>query len=298
MVGTTLADIREHIESLASDTGRYYVVCGRTGERPVPVDGLYFESRATARAAAVATEQYRDALRRYDPRLPHCDVIVSEWTGEIHSPEDARRLSVGGSQSTAGGEASDRVLVDFCHTVAGATFEAIATSDHDSLETAIMDRYLALAEEIDDTDELCLCLLESIAHEMDAHLTAAEQTALLQQAVGRLPALDADRPVPGRPLCSTLAQLQSLSVLDTYAVSDTSPESESWDVTVDGYAFSPDEGTLVTLPVVVELFRRLSGSVSIPQAGIPDTGEATSRCRFQVVRTKQPESGVTVVDVS
>jgi hypothetical protein len=38
MVGRTLREIRGELESLADDGGRYYVRCGRTGERPVPVD--------------------------------------------------------------------------------------------------------------------------------------------------------------------------------------------------------------------------------------------------------------------
>ncbi|WP_128904255.1 DUF7551 domain-containing protein [Halorubrum amylolyticum] len=83
MIGTTLLEISDHIESLASETGEYSLVCARYGDRPVPAAGLRFESRAVARAAARATEQYRDALRRYDPRLPYYDVIVrQEFVGD------------------------------------------------------------------------------------------------------------------------------------------------------------------------------------------------------------------------
>ena len=78
MIGTTLLEIGDHIESLASETGEYSLVCARYGDRPVPAAGLRFESRPVARAAARATEQYRDALRRYDPRLPYYDVIVRQ----------------------------------------------------------------------------------------------------------------------------------------------------------------------------------------------------------------------------
>lgn len=35
MVATTLADIRDHVERLSTDDGEYYVVCARTGDRPV-----------------------------------------------------------------------------------------------------------------------------------------------------------------------------------------------------------------------------------------------------------------------
>jgi len=65
---TTLREIRQHIERLASDDGAYYVVCARSGERPVPVAGQRFATRPDAADAAQATEQYRAALRRYDPR--------------------------------------------------------------------------------------------------------------------------------------------------------------------------------------------------------------------------------------
>ena len=42
MVGTTLLDIRDHIESIASEDGRYYLVCARTGDRPVPATDVRF----------------------------------------------------------------------------------------------------------------------------------------------------------------------------------------------------------------------------------------------------------------
>lgn len=78
MIGTTLTAISDHIESLASADGEYSLVCARYGDRPVPAAGLRFESRTAARAAARATEQYRDALRRYDPQAPYYDVIVRQ----------------------------------------------------------------------------------------------------------------------------------------------------------------------------------------------------------------------------
>ena len=57
MIGPTLIDIREHIEGLAVKGGQYYVVCGRTGYRPVPAAGNRFQDRAPARVDARATEQ-------------------------------------------------------------------------------------------------------------------------------------------------------------------------------------------------------------------------------------------------
>jgi hypothetical protein len=78
VIGTTLVSISDHIEALSSADGEYSLVCARYGDRPVPAAGLRFESRAAARAAARATEQYRDALRRYDPQVPYYDVIVRQ----------------------------------------------------------------------------------------------------------------------------------------------------------------------------------------------------------------------------
>lgn len=86
MMGETLGDIRQQIESLASDSGTYYLICGRTGERPVPASGLYFESRSAARAATRATKRYRAALRQYDPQVPYYDVIVCETPTERTIP--------------------------------------------------------------------------------------------------------------------------------------------------------------------------------------------------------------------
>lgn len=78
MRNTTLESLRRRIEILADEAGRYELVCERTGERPVPADGLRFATFQRALAAARATERYRAALRRYDPRAPRYDVIVHE----------------------------------------------------------------------------------------------------------------------------------------------------------------------------------------------------------------------------
>lgn len=78
MVATPLTDIRAHIESLASESGEYYLVCARTGEQPVPAAGCRFDSRKQARAGASATEQYRAMLRKYDGKVAHCDIIVCQ----------------------------------------------------------------------------------------------------------------------------------------------------------------------------------------------------------------------------
>lgn len=75
-----LTELRTHIETLASETGEYSLRCCRFGDRPVPAAGLRFDTRPVARAAARATEQYRAALRRYDPSLPCYDIVVCQAT--------------------------------------------------------------------------------------------------------------------------------------------------------------------------------------------------------------------------
>jgi len=142
MIGTTLSDIREHIESLASESGRYYLACARFGDRPVPADDLTFRSRAVAWAAARATEQYHATLRRYDPHAPYYDVIVCEDHPDPTAPSDGPSTLDGecpASDDTAlSGPATDE-LIDVCHTVAGVVFEAIANSSHVGLENAVME---------------------------------------------------------------------------------------------------------------------------------------------------------------
>lgn len=78
MTEPPLTAFRAQIEALANDSGRYVVVCGRTGEQPVPVAGERFETREVAERAARAAEQYRRALRRYDDRLPYYELIAVE----------------------------------------------------------------------------------------------------------------------------------------------------------------------------------------------------------------------------
>ena len=73
-----LVELRTRVEALASPTGEYVLRCRRLGDRPVPAAGLRFESRPAARVAARITEQYRAALRRYDPTLPRYDVVVHQ----------------------------------------------------------------------------------------------------------------------------------------------------------------------------------------------------------------------------
>jgi hypothetical protein len=268
MVGSTLIDIRERIDELATADGRYYVVCGRTGNRPVPAASSRFPDRATARTAARATGQYRRALRRYDPRVPHCDLIVCEETGS-ETATGRRRESAfetlperRGEPSTAeGATSSERSLVEFCHRVAGATFETLSVTGHDDVERAVMDAYFDLAETVGDPDELCLCLLESTAVELEARLEPTEQARVVAGAAARLdpPTADAD------PFDAALAALGRRGVIGGYtrcpSSSDGTDRAEAV-VRVDGYAFSGRDGRLPVLPLTVELSRHRAARLS------------------------------------
>jgi hypothetical protein len=227
VTGSTLADIRRHLESLADPKGRYYLVCARTGERPFPADGLRFGTRKTAAEAADAAAAYRAELRRWDERLPPRDFVVCE-DPYLSPPAD---------------------LVDFCHEVAGAVFETLSTHDYGEIENAVIDAYLASAERIEDRDRLCLLLLECMAAEVSA-LSADEQASMLRGAGERLsePSAAAD------PLSATLNRFARLALIDGY---ECRREKSAWRVAVDGYELADgDADALPTLPLAVEYFRR------------------------------------------
>ncbi|WP_256290309.1 DUF7552 domain-containing protein [Halobellus inordinatus] len=78
MTEPSLTALRARTEALASDSGRYVVVCGRTGEQPIPVAGDRFVTREVAERAVRAAKKYRRTLRRYDDRLPYYDLIAVE----------------------------------------------------------------------------------------------------------------------------------------------------------------------------------------------------------------------------
>lgn len=80
----TLRDVRAALVSLATGDGRYTIVCGRTGTRPVPVSGLRFADRETAASGVRLAETYRAHLRQYDPRLPVHEFVVHETTATGH----------------------------------------------------------------------------------------------------------------------------------------------------------------------------------------------------------------------
>lgn len=261
MVGVTLAEIRRHVEELASDDGTYYVVCGRTGDRPVPAVGKRFDDRAAARAALRATEQYRTALRRYDPQVPYYDLIVCQDGGALGSSREesgggADRSMLGSSLDGAVGTSERHALVECCHRVAASVFEALSDAGHDAVETAVMDAYLDLAETVDGPDELCLRLLESMATALHERLTPDEQAALLAGAATRLQPLEPTE----KPLPATLSALRTHGLLGAYTQSPTAVDlgggTRSTDVRLSEYALSPRDGRLPVLPIVLDLYRR------------------------------------------
>jgi hypothetical protein len=297
MIGTTLGDIRDHIEALASEGGEYSLVCSRYGDRPVPATGLQFESRPTARAAAQATEQYRAALRRYDPQLPYYDVIVCQdrrrhgvvdQTGQRSSDTDADDCSRSEPVLEKEGLGPERrELVEFCHRIVATVFEMLSQGEYDTVETAVMDTYLELAETVSDPDDLCLCLLESMAVELDTRLDPSEQRNVLSGAAARLPTPPADEEL----IEATLTHLHGLGVLGSYT---RSPWSTALDdgtrsvvVHVSEYAFSPRNGRLPVLPIVLDLYRR---PLDWPPSAVyvVDAGESW-RIRLVLAHEAEPE---------
>ncbi|MGQ3412733.1 DUF7551 domain-containing protein [Natrinema sp. LN54] len=267
MVGTTLREIRHHIEQLASDDGSYYVVCARSGERPVPVAGQRFATRTDAADAARATEQYRAALRRYDPQLPYYDPVAcqerpADADGDADTKTDeathgsARAGPKTQAQPSSSGTQGSRddPLISFCHDVSGAVFESLSVREHEDAERAIMETYMAAAEATIDRNTLCLVLLEAMASELEAHLSATERTEVLQAAAANLsPVEPADDPVD-----ESLAFLDSLSLVREYGVTRDSADAtgDIWTVSLRGYVIECGEQRFPTLPIGIDILRR------------------------------------------
>lgn len=264
MIGTTLSDIREQIEALACQTGEYYLVCGRYGDRPVPAAGLTFDTRQTARSAARATEQYRAILRQYDPRLTEYDVIVCQEPSE-KPPSDRVDVRDGAATETSraaagspGATSQSESLVEFAHGIVGAVFETIAASSHDALEDTIIDTYRMAAKSIERPEERCLRLLGSVAIELGNHCESDELVRILRESAQRLqsPSATAEE----APLASTLSRLQTVALLEEYTLrprgTDPIQERQEWEVFLTDYELGRPHDGIITLPLVVELFRR------------------------------------------
>jgi hypothetical protein len=294
MVGTTLVDLREHVEALASADGEYYVVCGRTGDRPIPISGLRFDRRATARSAARAAEQYRTALRRYDPQVPYYDLIVCQDAGRVHSAQRAQRDIPSTDPQPLSEPVPDgttpspdhRRLVEFCHSVAAAVFETLSEGGYRAVETAVMDAYFDLAETVADPDDLCLCLLESMARELDQRLSPGEQAEVLAEAADRLTPTDPT----DRPVSTTLSVLVDRGLLGGYTQSpwsiDLDDGTRSVVVRLSEYALAPRNGRLPVLPIVLELCRRQPDWLPSSIRAV-DVGDGW---RITLVVARKPES--------
>lgn len=273
MIGTTLTEIRDHIESLASDDGEYYLVCARYGDRPVPASDLRFDTRAIARAAAQATAQYRQALRRYDPQLPYYDIVACQAVGVQARCERIERQRCD-PQSTYPATLVEpvvnrspsiaRELVEFCHRVAAAVFETLSEHGYDAVESAIMDAYFAHAEELADPNGLCIRLLESMAIELADRLDPSEQVAFLSAAAERLE--HGPRGSTGSPTRSSGEQSvdESLSGLRDAGlyrrgsqVTDSGADERAAELVVEvsGYALRPSDGRFPLLPIALTVHR-------------------------------------------
>lgn len=99
-----LSAIRSRIKQLATTDGEYVVVCGRTGQQPVPVDGLAFPDRATAAEAAQTAMTYRALIRDYDPQAPLYDFIACQRDASTQE----RPTALASSVSTPGRKMCDR----------------------------------------------------------------------------------------------------------------------------------------------------------------------------------------------
>lgn len=293
MVDRTLNAFRGCIESLASESGEYYLRCARTGDRPVPTAETFFDDRETARAAAHLTERYRATLREYDPELSRHDIIVcqrSDGAGLDASHEADRARDAGQAPGLdAAGDAdrsvTDRELalsgqsrIEYCHAIAGAVFETITASAHEGIRGTIVDTYLATAETTD-PDALCLHLLRSTATELDARLDPEPLAALLRSAADALPTPPGGATATANPVEAALAELEAVGLLRAYTVETASLDLDStdstWQVRLEGYAPTGADDC-VTLPLVVELFRRLSAQpVRITATGRADDRPAT-----------------------
>ena len=227
----------------------------------MPAAGNRVPDRATGRAAARATEQYRSALRRYDPQVPYDDLIVCEETAGRTGATQARESTSGTpqrrlSEPVLTGDATPerRDLVEFCHRVAGAVFETLSEMGCDGVESAVMDAYFELAETVGDPDGLCLCLLEGMASELDEHLSTADQTDVLADAAVRL-----DRPGDDD---NPLDALERWGLIEGYTRPPYSVDIDggagSVVVRISGYALSARNDRLPVLPVTLERYRHHS----------------------------------------
>ncbi|MFB6250161.1 MAG: hypothetical protein ABEI27_00490 [Halobellus sp.] len=266
MVGSTLLDIRRHIDALAAPRGPYAVVCGRTGAEPSPVTGLRFDDRDTAAEAAEAAAEYRATLRQYDPQVPFYEPLV-------HDVASASRGDV------VEDLADERVrYLSFCHDVAGAAFEALSAAGLREVESAAMETYLTLAEVVTDPDDFCLTMLWSVTNELACRTNRSGQAAVIASVASALRCPDADpkdRPAAG--IEAALEHLERVGFLDAHAIEPAVDES-GWQVRLDGHALAERTGRLPTLPISVALAQQLPAT-SLQLTAATALGDNTWRLR-------------------
>lgn len=263
MIGHTLGDIRSHMEDLAAETGGYYLVCARHGDRPVPATDLSFDERATARAAARATELYRTKLRQYDTQVPYYDVIVCQDVSVAGRRTTTQPTSGAPRTEANNWDLSDRVVetvadnrqdrIEFCHRVAATVFETLTEHEYGAVETAVLESYFDLAEQIASPDELCLRLLERMAITLDEQLPLDQQTTVVTEATAKL----SGPATTDRPVETALARLETRGILDSYShpIGPAADCPQSRRVRLSGYKLTPQDTSLPILPIALELAR-------------------------------------------
>ncbi|SFR42836.1 hypothetical protein SAMN04487947_1315 [Halogeometricum rufum] len=293
MVGGTLRDIRSHVSGFAAPTGAYAVVCDRTGREPLPLTGMRFGSREDAEQAVEAASNYRSALRRYDPQLPHHEPrvrAVADDTGV--DPSSPRR----DAPESADPDGRTRYIT-FCHDVSAAVFESLSATGHRRVESAAMETYLTLAEVVTERDDFCLTMLWSMMSELDARLDAAEQRVVVAEAAELLAGPNGgarlSEPTVRSALGATTTRLCEASFVDETDI-DACPGGDAWEVTFGDYALAERTGRLPTLPIAVELVRRLPDRpVSFTEA----TPLADGRWRLRVEAGANP-TGLVSLDAT
>lgn len=248
--------LRAEIEALAADGGRYGLVCARTGERPVPVDGLAFDTRGRAERAAMLAERYRARLREFDPSLPYRDLVASERPATAVRPVDDPDPAV--ADSLLDDLHGDSERVRFCHDVLEAVFCTLRSRDRDDVTADVMDAYRAAAGDVADPDELCLLLLDRVASAMDDRLAPADRASVCAAAARRLPPAQPGHPYP---LVAAFERLVTVDLLDEFSTSPWIVEEDARSCTVRlrGYALWPSDGRLPTLPIALDVLRRTPG---------------------------------------
>ncbi|MFC7194061.1 hypothetical protein ACFQL4_04345 [Halosimplex aquaticum] len=118
-----------------------------------------------------------------------------------------------------------------------------------------MDTYFERAETVEDPDDLCLCLLESMATEIDERLSPRRQADVLSATAAQLgPGERADEPVT-----AALRALRRRGLVGEFtcapAAIDRASGARSVRTTLSEYALSPQGDRLPVLPVAVELYR-------------------------------------------